>query len=172
MKNSPHENITTTNPHDTVLGLWHVISCHSIWVSLQYLQCTQCSAYPKATAADSAKPSAADLPRPRAAVRVTVLLSVFSDIASTNFKRDLACGTTATQVIHNVNGFSIDNNFILSPMHPYCTVPRSHFLILWHCMECVNQIQWWTPVFASAILDPQESVRCHSEQHWPCNGLK
>ena len=37
-----------------------------------------------------ASPSAADLPRPRAAVRDTVVLSVFSDMASTNFNRALA----------------------------------------------------------------------------------
>ena len=46
--------------------------------------------YPNATAEASASPKAADFPRPRAAVRVTVLLKVFSDIASTNLRTALA----------------------------------------------------------------------------------
>lgn len=46
--------------------------------------------YPKATAPATASPSAADLPRPRAAVRATVLLRVFSEIASMNFSTPLA----------------------------------------------------------------------------------
>lgn len=46
--------------------------------------------YPKATAPATASPSAADLPRPRAAVRATVLLRVFSEIASMNFSTPFA----------------------------------------------------------------------------------
>lgn len=41
--------------------------------------------YPKETAVAMANPSAADFPRPLAAVITAVLLKVFSDIASTNF---------------------------------------------------------------------------------------
>ena len=37
-----------------------------------------------------ARPRAADLPRPRAAVRDTVLRRVFSEMASTNLSRHLA----------------------------------------------------------------------------------
>lgn len=48
------------------------------------------NSYPNATAEASASPKAADLPRPRAAVRVTVLLNVFSDIASTNLSTAFA----------------------------------------------------------------------------------
>ena len=50
-------------------------------------------AYPNATADAMARPRAADLPRPLAAVRVTVLHRVFSEIASTNFSTAFACGT-------------------------------------------------------------------------------
>ena len=50
-----------------------------------------CEADPKATAAVRASPRAADLPRPRAAVRATVLCRVFSDIASTNLSTAFAC---------------------------------------------------------------------------------
>ena len=46
--------------------------------------------YPKATAAAMLRPSAADLPRPRAAVMATVLRSVCSDMASTNFNKAFA----------------------------------------------------------------------------------
>lgn len=46
--------------------------------------------HPNATAPATASPSAADLPRPRAAVRATVLLKVFSEIASMNFNTPLA----------------------------------------------------------------------------------
>lgn len=42
--------------------------------------------YPCASAAAIARPNAADFPRPRAAVRVTVEDNVFSAIASTNVK--------------------------------------------------------------------------------------
>lgn len=47
--------------------------------------------YPNATAPAIANPRAADFPRPRAAVRATVLLRVFSEIPSMNFKTALAC---------------------------------------------------------------------------------
>lgn len=47
--------------------------------------------YPNATAPAIARPRAADLPRPLAAVRATVLLRVFSEIPSMNFKTALAC---------------------------------------------------------------------------------
>lgn len=46
-------------------------------------------AYPKATAAATANPRAADLPRPLAAVRDTVERRVFSDMASINFNTAL-----------------------------------------------------------------------------------
>ena len=46
--------------------------------------------YPCAIAAATAKPNAADLPRPRAAVRATVLRNVFSAIASTKVTTALA----------------------------------------------------------------------------------
>ena len=46
--------------------------------------------YPNATAEASASPKAADFPRPRAAVKVTVLRRVFSDMASTNLRTALA----------------------------------------------------------------------------------
>ena len=46
--------------------------------------------YPKPTAVAKARPKAADFPRPLAAVIATVLRSVFSDMASTNFKRAFA----------------------------------------------------------------------------------
>ena len=39
--------------------------------------------------------------------------SVFSQVLLPQISGDLACGTTVTQVIHNVNGFSMDNNFIV-----------------------------------------------------------
>jgi hypothetical protein len=48
-------------------------------------------AYPKATADAMARPKAADLPRPRAAVSATVLRRVFSEIASKNVKIAFAC---------------------------------------------------------------------------------
>lgn len=47
--------------------------------------------YPNATAPATASPMAADFPRPRAAVRATVLLRVFSETASINFSTALAC---------------------------------------------------------------------------------
>lgn len=46
--------------------------------------------YPKPTAAAIARPKAADLPRPLAAVMATVLLNVFSEMASTNLRIPLA----------------------------------------------------------------------------------
>lgn len=46
--------------------------------------------HPNPTAVAIARPRAADLPRPLAAVITTVLLNVFSDIASTNFSNPLA----------------------------------------------------------------------------------
>ena len=54
--------------------------------------------YPNATAAAIAKPSAADLPRPRAAVKATVVRKVFSEIASTNFKTALAWKSTKRNI--------------------------------------------------------------------------
>ena len=56
----------------------------------QLLAKSNTCSYPNATAEASASPKAADFPRPRAAVRVTVLLNVFSDIASTNLSTALA----------------------------------------------------------------------------------
>ena len=56
----------------------------------------QCSAveknttYPKAMAAAMARPIDADFPLPLAAVKVTVVRSVFSDIASINLSKDFA----------------------------------------------------------------------------------
>ena len=47
-------------------------------------------AYPNATAEANDSPKAADFPRPRAAVSVTVLLKVFSDIASMNLRTAFA----------------------------------------------------------------------------------
>lgn len=52
--------------------------------------CIHCATYPNATAPAIANPSAADLPRPRAAVRATVLRNVFSEMASINFNTALA----------------------------------------------------------------------------------
>lgn len=46
--------------------------------------------HPKATAPAIASPKAADLPRPLAAVNATVLLRVFSEMASINFRTALA----------------------------------------------------------------------------------
>jgi hypothetical protein len=48
-------------------------------------------AYPNATADAMARPKAADLPRPRAAVSATVLRRVFSEIASKKVKIAFAC---------------------------------------------------------------------------------
>lgn len=47
--------------------------------------------YPNATAEANDRPIAADFPRPRPAVKVTVLRNVFSEITSMNFKTDFAC---------------------------------------------------------------------------------
>ena len=47
--------------------------------------------YPNTTAEASDKPIAADFPRPRPAVKVTVLRRVFSEITSINFRTDFAC---------------------------------------------------------------------------------
>lgn len=47
--------------------------------------------YPAATAPATARPSAADLPRPRAAMRATVLLNVLSRIASRNVMTAFPC---------------------------------------------------------------------------------
>lgn len=47
--------------------------------------------YPKATAPAIANPKAADFPRPLAAVKATVLLRVFSEMASMNLRTPLAC---------------------------------------------------------------------------------
>lgn len=44
------------------------------------------TSYPNATEAAIAKPKAADFPLPLAAVITTVLRSVFSEMASTNFR--------------------------------------------------------------------------------------
>lgn len=55
---------------------------------------TNMLAYPNATAAEMARPSAADLPRPRAAVSDTVLRRVFSDMASINLSKALPCPIT------------------------------------------------------------------------------
>jgi hypothetical protein len=61
--------------------------------------------YPCARAAETAIPSAADFPRPRAAVRVTVDDSVFSAIASTNVKSAFACAHVGSKT-HPRGGFS------------------------------------------------------------------
>lgn len=47
--------------------------------------------YPNATAAAIDSPSAADFPRPLAAVNETVAFKLFSEIASINFKTAFAC---------------------------------------------------------------------------------
>ncbi len=49
-----------------------------------------CSTYPKEIAAAIASPNVADLPRPLAAVMVTVDLRVCSDMASTNLSNAVA----------------------------------------------------------------------------------
>lgn len=54
------------------------------------MRCQKTQMHPNATAPATANPSAADLPRPLAAVRATVLLRVFSEIASMNFNTPLA----------------------------------------------------------------------------------
>lgn len=46
--------------------------------------------HPKATAPAMASPKAADFPRPLAAVNATVLLRVFSEMASINFRTAFA----------------------------------------------------------------------------------
>lgn len=63
----------------------HAVSYFSLQAKYEQYQW-----YPKATAPDTANPRAADLPRPRAAVRVTVLRRVFSEMASMNFSTALA----------------------------------------------------------------------------------
>ena len=57
--------------------------------------------YPNATADASASPKAADFPRPRAAVKVTVLRRVFSDMASTNLRTALALKDQKHTVSHH-----------------------------------------------------------------------
>lgn len=52
--------------------------------------CKVTKPHPNATAPATASPRAADLPRPLAAVRATVLRRVFSEIASMNFSTPLA----------------------------------------------------------------------------------
>lgn len=52
--------------------------------------------YPNETAAAMASPSVADLPRPLAAVIVTVGRSVCSDMVSTNLSTAFACGMMST----------------------------------------------------------------------------
>ena len=112
-----------------------------------------------------------DLPHPRDASWVTVLLSVFSDIASTSLRRDLACGTTVTQVIHNVNGFTIDNNFIVptaSMLHS--TKEAFSVFVTLHGMCESNPMMG--SCFCECHLATQANVRCQSEQHRSCNELK
>ena len=58
---------------------------------------------PKATLEAMASPRAADLPRPLAAVKATVLRRVFSEIASTNFSTAFACTEHAPHVMVNVS---------------------------------------------------------------------
>lgn len=55
---------------------------------------TKTKSHPNATAPATASPRAADLPRPLAAVRATVLLKVFSEMASMNFNTPLAYRNT------------------------------------------------------------------------------
>lgn len=60
------------------------------WLEQKNINSIHCATYPNATAPAIANPSAADFPRPRAAVRATVLRKVFSEIASMNFSTALA----------------------------------------------------------------------------------
>lgn len=59
--------------------------------------------YPNATAEAKESPKAADFPRPRAAVRVTVLLKVFSDMASTNLRTAFAWKIFTTSKFNTFN---------------------------------------------------------------------
>ena len=73
--------------------------------------------YPKATAAAMLRPRAADLPRPRAAVMATVLRSVCSDMASTNFNKAFAwkgAGGYMSYIIHSTSNQ-------LNIINMYCT---------------------------------------------------
>lgn len=67
-------------------------SAHLLSDSSTFVRRHKNQSHPKATAPATASPSAADLPRPLAAVRATVLLRVFSEIASMNFSTPLAYG--------------------------------------------------------------------------------
>lgn len=60
------------------------------WFRLNFVIGRRRVAYPKPTAAAIARPKAADLPRPLAAVMATVLLNVFSEMASMNLRIPLA----------------------------------------------------------------------------------
>ncbi|KPP73949.1 hypothetical protein Z043_106927 [Scleropages formosus] len=57
--------------------------------------------YPNATAPATARPSAADLPRPLAAVRATVLRRVFSEMASMNLSTALAWSTETRRALYS-----------------------------------------------------------------------
>lgn len=86
--------------------------------------------YPKATAPATANPSAADLPRPRAAVRATVLLRVFSEMASMNFSTPLAW-RTLQKPLETQTGFEIvaDHSEITPSSGPgpwSCSSPPTH----------------------------------------------
>ena len=80
--------------------------------------------YPNATADAMARPRAADLPRPLAAVRVTVLRRVFSEMASTNFSTAFACGTHSNHHTLLNEGF-----LILHVSEPFALRARGHYAI-------------------------------------------
>lgn len=80
--------------------------------------------YPKATAAATASPMAADLPRPLAAVRATVLLRVFSEIASINFSTALAWKLSKCQL-----------DYIIYLNHPHNTRSKRWIYTVWLITE-------------------------------------
>ena len=79
--------------------------------------------YPKATADASANPIAADLPLPRAAVNVTVLLNVFSEITSMNFNTAFAY-ETETITIAIILMYCLSYFFLNWKIHLYIVKKR------------------------------------------------
>lgn len=82
--------------------------------------------YPKATAPATDSPIAADFPRPRAAVRATVLLRVFSDTASINFSTAFAYGMTRFLKITIqtfLSSIPFKFNFLLKPLCMFRSLP-------------------------------------------------
>ena len=78
--------------------------------------------YPCASAAAIASPSAADFPRPRAAVKVTVDESVFSAIASTNVNIARAWSSVFASLTSSPTGF-VSANVIFSSFNSECSSP-------------------------------------------------